>query len=83
VRITVPRLCPKYNDVLLWGLDGSEDGGQPGLATVFHPGQVLDVWVLDVDGTRVVVWSELSPGLPATYGVQARGMLDSLRVEPE
>jgi hypothetical protein len=83
VRITVPRLCPKYQDVLLWGLDGAEYGGEPGLATVFYPGQVLDVWVLDVDGTRVVVWSELSPGLPATYGAQARGMLDSLRVGPE
>jgi hypothetical protein len=83
VRITVPRLCPKYNDVLLWGLVGSEDGGGPGLATVFYPGQTLDVWVLDVGGTRVVVWSELSPGLPATYGAQARRMLDSMRLEPK
>ena len=82
VRLEVPRLCPGHDDVLLWGLSSRVDEESPGLATVFYPGQELDVWVLDVGGTRVVVWSELSPDLPRTYAAQARELVDSIRLAP-
>ena len=82
VRIEVPRLCPGYEDVLLWGLTELVEEESPGLATVFYPGQQLDVWVVEVNGTTVVVWSELSPDLPEAYGAQAQELVDSIRLDP-
>ena len=51
----------------LWSLDPGEYDGGPGVGHVRYPGQLVDVWVVDVEGTPVVVYAELSPGLPDAY----------------
>ncbi|MET1058761.1 MAG: hypothetical protein ABWX84_04160 [Nocardioides sp.] len=81
VRLEVPKLCPKWNDVILWGVTKAMFGGQPGIATVIYPGQVLEVWVVDVDGAWVIVYSELSPGLPEGIRAETRVLLDSVELE--
>jgi hypothetical protein len=81
LRLEVPRLCRQWNDVILWGTTEAVFGGQSGMATVFYPGQVLDVWVVDVDGARVIVYSELSPGLPQRYRDETRVLLESMVLE--
>jgi hypothetical protein len=83
LRIRVTRLCATYQDRLLWALGDAGWSAGFGVAKARVAGQAMDVWVLDVEGTRVVVWSETSPGVPATWAAQASAMLDSLRVEPE
>lgn len=81
LRLEVPRLCPEWNDIILWGVTKAEFGGQLGIATVLYPGQVLEVWVVDVDGARVIVYSELSPGLPQRIREETRVLLESVDLE--
>lgn len=81
VRLTVPRVCAAWNDALLWSLSPAELGGQPGVGTVRHSGQVLDVWVVDVDDTIVVVHAEHAPGLPRELGEEAQAIVDSMSIE--
>ena len=57
VRMSVPRLCPGYDDIIVWG-----QASRPSASgTVDYPGQVLDVWVVDVDGLLVVVHTRGQP----------------------
>jgi hypothetical protein len=81
LAFTVPRLCPKYGDVLLWGLDGAEHGSLPGVVNAIRPGQRYDAWLVDVDGSRVVVWTEAGPGVPRTWRAQAERIVESLLLE--
>jgi hypothetical protein len=76
VRISVPRVCPEYGDVIVWG-----QPSQIGTGTVGYPGQVLDVWVVDVDGLLVVVHTELSPGLPESVVEETRALFESLTLD--
>jgi hypothetical protein len=73
VRVSVPRLCPGFDAILVWGQAAAIDSG-----TVDFPGQVLDVWVVDVDGILVVVHTEASPGLPASVVDETRALFESL-----
>lgn len=82
VRISVPRLCPQYNDVVIWNLHPAEGGGDPGVGAVFYAGQLLDVWVVDVDGALVVVYVERSPGIPDHYVEDAFAFIGSLELTP-
>jgi hypothetical protein len=76
VRISVPRVCPEYGDVIVWG-----QPSQIGTGTVEYPGQVLDVWVVDVDGLLVVVHTEVSPGLPEPIVGETRALFESLTLD--
>ena len=76
VRMSVPRLCPEYGDVIVWGQDSAIGSG-----TVDYPGQVLDVWVVDVDGLLVLVHTEVSPGLPESVVEETRALFESLTLD--
>jgi hypothetical protein len=46
------------------------------------PGHTEDLWILDVEGTRLVIAADRSPGLPREDIAQMRAILDSIRIEP-
>ena len=69
------RLCAEQ-DTIVWG-QASDFGN----ATVDYAGQVLDVWVVDVDGTLVVVHTEVSPGLPESVVEETRALFESLTLD--
>ena len=46
------------------------------------PGYREEFWILDVDGTRLVIAAERSPGSPPADLAELRAILDSIRIEP-
>jgi len=46
------------------------------------PGYSEEVWILDVDGTRLMIAAERSPGSPPEDLGELRAILDSIRIEP-
>ena len=46
------------------------------------PDNLWDVWVMDVDGFRVLVVAQHFPGTPAEVGTQLRAMAESIRFAP-
>jgi hypothetical protein len=47
-----------------------------------HPGYREEFWILDVEGTRLVIAAERSPGLPASDLAELQAIIDSIRIEP-
>ena len=45
------------------------------------PGYREELWILDVDGTRLLISAERSPGSPAADVAEMRAILDSIRIE--
>lgn len=82
VQISVPRICPGLNDSVLWSLHPYTNGGHPGVGAVLYSGQVLDVWVVNVEGALVIVYVERSPGLPVEFGDEALAFVGSMRLVP-
>ncbi|MFL5799046.1 MAG: hypothetical protein ACJ77A_14095 [Actinomycetota bacterium] len=56
--------------------DGESFGGYTG------PGYREEFWILDVEGTRLVIAAERSPGLPSRDLAELQEILDSIRIEP-
>jgi hypothetical protein len=46
------------------------------------PDNLWDIWVIDVDGSRVVIIAEHFPGTPADVKTELREMVDSIRFVP-
>jgi hypothetical protein len=46
------------------------------------PGYTEEFWILDVDGTRLMIAAERSPGSPPEDVEEMHAVLDSIRVEP-
>lgn len=46
------------------------------------PGQILDVWVLDVEGSRLLVEANRFPDSPADDVAELQAILDSLEIRP-
>jgi len=46
------------------------------------PGYTEEFWILDVDGTRLMIVAERSPGSPRKDLAEQRAILDSIRIEP-
>lgn len=46
------------------------------------PGFREELWILNVDGTRLVIAAERSPGSPRKDVAEMRTVLDSIRIEP-
>jgi hypothetical protein len=47
----------------------------------FHqgPGQILEFWVLDVDGTRILIEANRFPDSPPEHVAELQAILDSIR----
>jgi hypothetical protein len=54
----------------------SPDGG----LTYYEPGEIETVWVLDLDGTVVLVSARMAPGQPSAAHAELGAVLDSLRI---
>ena len=54
----------------------------PGSAYSQGPGNIWHLWILDVDGSRVVVTIHDFAGTPAEDREEMQAILDSLRIEP-
>jgi hypothetical protein len=80
VRLEVQRVCPRYGDTFLWSVFPMSSSGSPGLGDVFRAGQIVDLWVVDVDGSMVVVSENHSPGLPAWLIKEAQSTRDSVEL---
>jgi hypothetical protein len=47
-----------------------------------HPGQVEEIWLLDVDGTRLMIVAGTSPGSSEGDIAELRSILDSIDIVP-
>jgi len=47
-----------------------------------EPGRTEEFWILDVDGTRLMIEANWSPASPRKDVAEMRAILDSIRVEP-
>ncbi len=47
-----------------------------------HPGDREEFWILDVEGTRLVIAAERSSGSPSRDLAELQAILDSIRIEP-
>jgi hypothetical protein len=64
VRLRVPQVCERSGDAVLWSIFPSSSRGVAGVGTVWHSGQVVDLWILDIEGSMVAVSVDHTPGLP-------------------
>jgi hypothetical protein len=48
----------------------------------YAPGQVEEFWILDVDGTRLMIQAKWFPESPPQDIAEMRKVLDSIRIEP-
>ena len=46
------------------------------------PGYIEEFWILDVDGSRLMIAAERSPGSPPKDVAELSAILDSIRIEP-
>jgi hypothetical protein len=60
------------------------DTAEPGDAFYGYtgPGYREEFWILDVEGTRLMIAAEQSPGSPAEDLAELRAILDSIAIEP-
>jgi len=60
------------------------DTAEPGDAFYGYtgPGYTEEFWILDVEGTRLMIAAEQSPGSPSKDVAELRAILDSIRIEP-
>jgi hypothetical protein len=47
-----------------------------------EPGRIEQFWILDLDGTRLVIEANWSPASPREDVAEMRAILDSIRIEP-
>ncbi len=80
LQLEVSRLCPRYGDMFLWSVFPMSSSGEPGVGDVFRPGQIVDLWVVDVDGSMVVVSESHSPEVPAWVTEDAQAIRDSVEL---
>lgn len=91
LELTVPNR-PNWNDGTFVGCDEGNlkswvaaiDAGEPGDAYYGYtgPGDAEEFWILDVEGTRLMIAAERSPGSPSEDLEELQAILDSIRIEP-
>jgi hypothetical protein len=91
LEMTVPDL-PVSDDGTFTGCDESNlkswvaaiDAGELGDAFYGYtgPGYVEEFWILDVEGTRLMIAAGRSPGSPSEDIEEQRAIVDSIRIEP-
>ena len=94
LELTVPNLPMngRGNDPRLAGCVGGklkswvDPLSQPHAGDAFYgytgPGYTEEFWILDIDGSRLVIAAERSPGSPPKDLGAQRAILDSIRIEP-
>jgi hypothetical protein len=58
---------------------------EPHLSYAFYgylPGTVERFWILDVEGSRLVIEANWSPGVPPEWITEMQAILDSIQIEP-
>jgi hypothetical protein len=60
------------------------DTAEPGDAFYGYtgPGYTEEFWILDVEGTRLMITAGQSPGSPPEDLAERQAILDSIRIEP-
>jgi hypothetical protein len=91
LELTVPDL-PVSDDGSFTGCDESNlkswvaaiDAGEAGDAFYGYtgPGYTEELWILDVEGTRLMIAAGRSPGSPSEDIEELRAIVDSIRIEP-
>jgi len=56
--------------------------GEGGAFHAYNAEPVEEFWILDVDGTRLVIETTWSPASPPEDMAEMRAILDSIRIEP-
>jgi hypothetical protein len=93
LELTVPDLpVDGVGDRVFTGCAGRQlkswvapfDTAQPGDAFYGYtgPGYSEEFWILNVEGTRLMIAAERSPGSPSGDLAELRTILDSIRIEP-
>jgi hypothetical protein len=90
LQLTVPNLPTSGEDFIrcvdgkLMSWVGAIDT-EPGDAFYGYnaePGRTEEFWILDVDGTRLMIEATWSPASPAEDVAEMRAVLDTIRIEP-
>ena len=66
--------------MFLWSVFPMSSSGEPGVGAVFRPGQIVDQWVVDVDGSMVVVSDQPLAGVPDRLTEEAQATADSVEL---
>lgn len=56
--------------------------GNPGYVPALVPSELVDLWILNVQGTRVVIGAHWAPDAPAEEVEEMRAILDSIEIDP-
>jgi hypothetical protein len=59
----------------------ADEAGEPFFGYT-RPGDTEEFWILDVEGTRLMIAAERTPDSPAYALAEQRAILDSIRIEP-
>ena len=81
VQLRVPKVCVRSGDAILWSIFPSSSRGLAGVGTVWRSGQVVDLWILDVEGSMVAVSVDHSPGLPRSLMDELHAIADSVEFD--
>jgi len=84
---TIPKNFPMDHEGFAGCVEGNLNGwfgalGDGPFGGYTGPGYREEFWILDVDGTRLVIAAERSPGLPSRDLAELQSILDSIRIEP-
>jgi hypothetical protein len=91
LELTVPNLPVSEDGTFTTCAEGNLkswvaaiDAGEAGDAFYGYtgPGYTEEFWILDVEGTRLMIAAEQSPGSPSKDVAELRAILDSIRIEP-
>jgi hypothetical protein len=83
LQLTVPDLSPDEHaecDLRSWF--APLNGGEPFHFYDAESGRVEEFWILDVEGTRLVLAANWAPGSPEGTVAEMRAMFDSIRIQP-
>jgi len=89
LKITVPELevtgsgdTAEYTDCVNGNMHSWIDsGGEPFFGYNAEPGRYDEYWILDVDGTRLVISINSSPAMPPEGLEEAQAIIDSIQFE--
>jgi hypothetical protein len=81
VQLVVSRVCRDSQVAVLWSIFPSSTAANPGVGTVFLPGQRVDLWILGVEGSMVAVNVDHTPGLPRPLIEELHAIADSLKFD--